>query len=104
MRTEKEETFIERFERLCNSKGILKSEIAHSCGISQNGISTWKVTGTIPRADVAVRLADCLGVTVEYLITGKMKNIDDMLEYRIAALPEKKRRLIRALVDELDDF
>ena len=54
------ESFNERLERLLKQNNLQKKDIAEKCGISQNGISTWKATGTIPRADIAVKIAKCL--------------------------------------------
>jgi transcriptional regulator with XRE-family HTH domain len=67
MRTE---LFYERLERLLKDKNMQQKKLADICGISSNGISTWKVTGSYPRADIAVKIAAALGVTVEYLLYG----------------------------------
>ncbi len=103
MRTE---LFYERLERLLKDKNMQQKELADICGISSNGISTWKVTGSYPRADIAVKLAAALGVTVEYLITGELPGIDnsDNLVYTVSKLPEKKRRVIQAVIDSLSAF
>lgn len=87
-------------------KGIPQKELAEKVGISPNGISTWKITGALPRADIAVKIADILGVTVEYLITGNIPNIDknDVLAYTVSKLCAKKRSIVQAVVDSLDVF
>jgi transcriptional regulator with XRE-family HTH domain len=33
--------------------------------------SSWKTRNALPRADVAFKIAEALGVTVEYLLTGR---------------------------------
>lgn len=100
------EAFIERLERLLEDKGIPQKELAEKVGISPNGISTWKITGALPRADIAVKIADILGVTVEYLITGNIPNIDknDVLAYTVSKLCAKKRSIVQAVIDALDVF
>ena len=100
------ETFIERLERLMEDKGLQQKDLAEKAGISSNGISTWKITGALPRADIAVKIADILGVTVEYLITGNIPNIDknDVLAYTVSKLCAKKRSIVQAVVDSLDVF
>lgn len=100
------ETFITRLERLMENKGLQQKDLAKKAGISSNGISTWKITGTFPRADVAVKIAEILDVTVEYLITGCMPNIDkkDELAYTVSQLCSKKRSIVQAVVDSLDVF
>ena len=99
-------TFIKRLERLMEDKGIPQKELAKKVGISSNGISTWKITGALPRADIAVKIADILGVTVEYLVTGHIPNIDknDELAYAVSKLCTKKRSIVQAVVDSLDVF
>lgn len=61
---------------------------------------------SLARADIAVKIADILGVTVEYLITGNIPNIDknDELAYTVSKLCAKKRRIVQAVVDSLDVF
>lgn len=104
MRTK--ELFYERLERLIKDRGIQQKELADGCGISSNGISTWKVTGSIPRADVAIKIAKYLDVSVEYLITGEFPGIDDNdeLAYAVSRLSDKKRRVVQAVIDSLRDF
>ena len=87
-------------------KKILQKELAEKAGISTNGISTWKVTGVIPRADVAVKIAAVLGVTVEYLVTGEVPGVDgnDELAYSVSCLSAEKRSVVQAVVDSLKVF
>lgn len=101
-----DETFIERIERLMADRGLQQKDLAGKAGISSNGISTWKITGAFPRADIAVKIADILGVTVEYLVTGHIPNIDknDELAYTVSKLCAKKRSIVQAVVDSLDVF
>jgi transcriptional regulator with XRE-family HTH domain len=42
-------------------------------GIKQPTLSNWRVNEIYPRADDAVRIAEALGTTVEYLVTGSDK-------------------------------
>lgn len=100
------ETFYLRLERLLQEKKMTKKELADRCGISNNGISTWGVTGTVPRADVAVKIAKTLNVSAEYLITGEIAHIDmkDELAYTVSRLSAQKRRVVQAVVDSLKTF
>jgi len=51
--------------------GILVKELAAKAGIKKHTIDNYlSVRGRMPAADVAVRMARVLGVTVEYLVTG----------------------------------
>jgi len=51
--------------------GILVKELAARTGLKKHTIDNYlSVRGRMPAADVAVRIASALGVSVEYLITG----------------------------------
>ena len=51
--------------------GLLVKELAAKTGLKKHTIDTYlSVRGRMPAADVAVRIASVLGVSVEYLITG----------------------------------
>jgi len=55
---------------LCYS-GILVKDLAAKAGVKRHTIDNYlSVRGRMPAADVAVRIARVLGVTVEYLVTG----------------------------------
>jgi len=54
--------------------GILVKELAAKTGLKKHTIDNYlSVRGRMPAADVAVRIASVLGVSVEYLITGQEK-------------------------------
>ncbi|MCL2192561.1 MAG: helix-turn-helix domain-containing protein [Treponema sp.] len=64
--------FRENLKSELTYKGILVKELAASSGISRRTIDNYlREDGSMPLADAAVRIADALGVTVEYLITGR---------------------------------
>ena len=51
--------------------GMLVKELAAQAGVKKQTIDTYlSIRGRMPAADVAVRIARVLGVSVEYLITG----------------------------------
>ena len=61
-------------------KNILVKELAEISGVSRRTIDNYlRENGSMPAADAAVRIAQALGVTVEYLITG------DELDKRIVS-------------------
>ena len=52
--------------------GLEQKELAHKANISLRSIENYLCNdGSIPSADKAVKIAQMLGVTVEYLVTGK---------------------------------
>jgi len=61
--------FREKLKAELYYSGILVKELADKTGIKKHTIDNYlSVRGRMPAADVAVRIAHVLGVTVEYLI------------------------------------
>ena len=63
-------TFWERLDSEVE-KNSSRKEIAIKAGIAANTISMWGARRNFPTADVAVKIAESLGVSVEYLVSGK---------------------------------
>ena len=56
---------------------IMVKELAFLAGISKHTLNNYlNVRGFMPSADVAVKIARALGVTVEYLVTGEENSAD----------------------------
>ena len=68
---EKHRLFRERLLDELNYQGISKLDFAKQVGISINTLNMYLYRGSIPAADVAVRMAQALNTTAEYLVTGK---------------------------------
>ncbi len=56
-------------------KNITRKELAEKASFAVSGISLGLSHNSVPNADVAVRIAEVLGVSVEYLVTGKTQNM-----------------------------
>ena len=56
-------------------KNMSRKELAGKASFAVSGISLGLAHNSIPNADVAVRIAVVLGVSVEYLVTGKDSHI-----------------------------
>jgi len=91
---------------------ILVKELAKVSGVQKRALDTYLLTEnpSIPSADVAVRIAKTLGVSVEYLVTGEdtvlPEDIRNIIK-RLTKLNYKDRRivnmLINALIEKQDD-
>lgn len=77
---------------LMKEKKIKQTDLMEVTGQSRSGVSAWITRDLIPRADHALAIADRLGVSVRYLITGK----DD-------AMPAASVRRLLELVDGMSD-
>ncbi len=53
-----------------------RSWLLAQTGISASTWSSWEKYGRMPPADRALAIADCLGLTLEYLITGRQSALD----------------------------
>ena len=67
-------TFWERFEQALENNKITASELSRTIGVASSVIYAWKMRDSIPRADIAVKVAEQLNTTVEYLVTGTGNN------------------------------
>ena len=96
--------FWERVNNLLVSKEISKKELAISARFNPSNITKGIKDGNIPAADTAVRIAQYLGTTVEYLVTGKYSNtksesekdLDTLYKYspiihKLSSLPQDKQ-------------
>ena len=71
--------------------GMMVKELSAITGIKRHTLDNYLNThNAIPSAETAVKIAKTLGVTVEYLITGK----DHYSEAKLAVFPEDLRTMI----------
>jgi transcriptional regulator with XRE-family HTH domain len=87
--------------------GILVKELAARSGVPKRALDTYlREKASIPSADVAVQIARALGVTVEYLVTGKemlLPNDIRSINRNLFKLSEKDRKIVAVLVKALVD-
>ena len=70
--------FRSRLREQIDYLGLKDKEVATMAGITKRAIDTYVgVRACMPSADVAVRLAKVLGVSVEWLVTGEQEKIAD---------------------------
>ena len=60
--------FYDRFEELCKQKGVSPSGACIAIGMSKGTSSFWKRTGTIPKRDALIKIAEYFEVPVSYLL------------------------------------
>ena len=103
--------FSENLKEAMFCKNITSLELAQKTGIKIDTINSYlKTKGTIPSADKAVRIAQILGVTVEFLVTGFMDSKKEKSdkpeknEHTLSRIDLKYKQLfkdIRALPEDL---
>lgn len=68
--------FVERIDTLLAHQKKKRSSLYEAVPeINSHSIYDWTRRNTVPAADVAVKIAEFLNTSVEFLITGKEKNI-----------------------------
>lgn len=63
----------EIFEKLCEAKGLTPYKVSKATGIPTATLSNWKAGRYTPKQDKLQKIADFLGVSLEYLMTGEEK-------------------------------
>jgi transcriptional regulator with XRE-family HTH domain len=65
-------SFRENLREALNYNGIEQKELAYRANVKLRSIENYlRENASMPKADKAVQIAQVLGVTVEYLVTGK---------------------------------
>lgn len=91
--------FRENLKDEISYQGIMIKELAAKSGVQAGSISNYlKENCSIPSADVAVKLATALNVTVEYLVNGK-KNEKSL---NLQNAPKQYPLEIRRLADKIE--
>jgi len=86
-------SFKENLREAIDFCGIEQKELADKANISLRNIENYlRKNASIPSADKAVQIAQILGVTVEYLVTGK-----NPITNKPTGIESETRRLINAL-------
>lgn len=76
--------FYEKVKELCKNKGTSPSGLCNNLGISTTNAVNWK-NGRMPKMDIAIRIADALGVTVDYLMNDDsgINIVDDYVSFPV---------------------
>ena len=62
---------VKRISQVCEEKRIVKKSVSEALKLPDNCFANWSARGTVPAGDICIRIADYLGVSVEWLVTGK---------------------------------
>lgn len=78
------------FELLLKVRGITAADFCRDTGIEQSTISNWKTRGNYLKPELAFVVADYFGVSLDYLMRGKLKD---------GSAPEIKKKEVYALIE-----
>lgn len=85
-------------------QGLMVKEVADKAGIKAGSLSNYlKENSSIPAADVAVKIAQALNVSVEYLVTGKDSKIKIEVDESVFPIVKKILNLSKEDLTFFDD-
>ena len=70
------EIFCERLKRLLKSAGLSQKELAEKIGCTEVTVSRYIAGERVPKATIVVKIANALGVSVDYLIGNESRNTE----------------------------
>ena len=83
--------FFERVKLLVKTKNTTIKTLVEDLGLNYGSYNTLRKSNNLPRADEAVKIAQALNTTVEYLVTGEDSN---PAEIELKELKEKLKNLL----------
>ena len=107
-------SFRENLKSELTFRGILVKELSAKTGINKRTLDNYlREKSNTPPADIAVKIADALNVSVEFLVTGKEKRVMRetseayaadvrQIAKKLSKMTENEKRLVGALVDEIE--
>lgn len=94
--------FWENVDQEREFKNLTRKELAYKANFSLNSISTGIARNSIPAADVAVRIANALGTTVECLMGQKNSQQATPPQPIISAKKEALYKKYRNFIEDFD--
>jgi len=103
-------SFRDNLREAINYCGIEQKELAHKADISLRSVESYlRENSSIPSADKAVKIAQVLGVTVEYLVNGnnpskKISPIEPEIRHLMQAIkdiPVNKQRVVMKIATNI---
>lgn len=92
----------EIYKRLLEERNVTTADVCKATGISQSTMSNWKKRNNALSVKNAQKVADYFGVTIEYLLYGKMYTSDDSVQTSAVAPhydDERTEQITRKLHD-----
>ena len=85
--------FWDRVDDLLDRTGINKKTLAYDAGFDASNITKGIKNNNIPSAETAVKIAQVLGVSVEYLVNGVDSSFPKTLKPEVAEIVEEINHL-----------
>lgn len=99
--------FYERLKVLCKKKGTSVTALSKKLGLSSGNVTNWK-NGRMPKTDIALKIANYLNVSVEYLMGEHIKKEDPTADsdetLMFALYGDDNKDITPELLDEVRAF
>lgn len=83
------------FERILTEKGLKLKDVANATGVAYSSLTDWKAGRSKPKYERMKKIADFLGVSVDYLLTGEEpKGEKTVTVYRTSLTEEELNKAI----------
>ena len=96
--------FYERIKDLVKKSNLTLKQFIEDAGVNYETYNSLKRYDNLPRADDCVKLAKHLGVSVEYLVTGKENSLINEDEAEVVEMyrqtPKSLRRMFKSVLKE----
>lgn len=90
------ETIVERIFETMKEEKITQQQLANELGIGQSTVASWKKRDCPPPINYISQIADILGVTIDYLVTGS----NNPIRYKLTGNEQMLIRLYRTASEE----
>ena len=95
------------FKQLLDSRQLRTADVAKATGLPKSMFSEWKNGRSNPKVDKLMLIADYVGVSLDYLVRGRLPGIreDDVIANTISCLMERGEvnRLMDLAMHSSDD-
>lgn len=100
--------FHQRLKQIRTGKGLSKSELASLVGVHYSQIGRYEEKGATPSADIMAKIANALGVSSDFLMSGSSDELADssltdkelLNQFKaIEKMQEQDKSVIKILID-----
>ena len=85
---------VDRIDTLLKNKNQKRQALADYAGISVQAFTNWSSRGNFPPSDIALKMAEFLNISIEYLITGKKPDNSEKIK--------ETKELLLKVIENLD--
>lgn len=100
--------FATKVSEVLDNKGLKRAALVNELDIPEATVRSWFNRGSMPSADIAFKVAKFLGVSVEYLLTGRevpepSAPAPSGLERKVSMLSAAQKKAVEAVIDSFLD-